>query len=53
MPATQLLPELKFPAPEEGILLTQFVVASDVARSREFYADVLGGEVGWRKTRSG
>ena len=45
MPATQLLPELKFPAPEEGILLTQFVVASDVARSREFYADVLGGEL--------
>ena len=45
MPATQLLPELKFPAPEEGILLTQFVIASDVARSREFYADVLGGEV--------
>jgi catechol 2,3-dioxygenase-like lactoylglutathione lyase family enzyme len=45
MPTTQLLPELKFPAPEEGILLTQFVIASDVARSREFYADVLGGEV--------
>ena len=35
----------KFPAPAEGIALTHFVVASDVDRSRRFYADVLGGEV--------
>ena len=35
----------QFPAPAEGIALTHFVVASDVARSRRFYADVLGGEV--------
>jgi catechol 2,3-dioxygenase-like lactoylglutathione lyase family enzyme len=35
----------KFPAPAEGITLTYFVVASDVDRSRRFYADVLGGEV--------
>ncbi len=35
----------KFPAPEKGIALTHFVVASDVDRSRRFYADVLGGEV--------
>ena len=34
-----------FPAPPEGIVLTHFVVASDVDRSRRFYADVLGGEV--------
>jgi len=36
------MPEL--PAPSEGILLTHFVVADDVERSRAFYADVLGGE---------
>jgi len=35
----------KFPAPEEGIVLTHFIVASDVERSRRFYTDVLGGEV--------
>jgi catechol 2,3-dioxygenase-like lactoylglutathione lyase family enzyme len=34
-----------FPRPAEGIVLTHFVVASDVARSRNFYADILGGEV--------
>jgi catechol 2,3-dioxygenase-like lactoylglutathione lyase family enzyme len=34
-----------FPRPEEGIVLTHFVVSSDVDRSRRFYADVLGGEV--------
>jgi catechol 2,3-dioxygenase-like lactoylglutathione lyase family enzyme len=34
-----------FPAPKEGILLTHFVVSEDVARSRHFYSDVLGGEV--------
>jgi catechol 2,3-dioxygenase-like lactoylglutathione lyase family enzyme len=34
-----------FPRPTEGIVLTHFVVASDPARSRRFYADVLGGEV--------
>jgi catechol 2,3-dioxygenase-like lactoylglutathione lyase family enzyme len=34
-----------FPRPEKGIVLTHFVVASDVERSRRFYAEVLGGEV--------
>jgi catechol 2,3-dioxygenase-like lactoylglutathione lyase family enzyme len=34
-----------FPRPEEGIVLTHFIVSSDVERSRRFYADVLGGEV--------
>lgn len=37
------LPDL--PAPGEGLLLTHFIVAEDVARSRDFYANVLGGEV--------
>ena len=37
--------EKKFPRPNQGIVLTHFVVASDVARSRDFYADVLGGDV--------
>jgi catechol 2,3-dioxygenase-like lactoylglutathione lyase family enzyme len=34
-----------FPAPREGFVLTHFIVAADVARSRDFYAGVLGGEV--------
>ncbi|MGH2987576.1 MAG: VOC family protein [Solirubrobacterales bacterium] len=34
----------EFPAPEEGITLTHFIVADDVERSRRFYTDVLGGE---------
>jgi catechol 2,3-dioxygenase-like lactoylglutathione lyase family enzyme len=34
----------EFPAPEEGILLTHFIVSNDIERSRRFYADVLGGE---------
>jgi catechol 2,3-dioxygenase-like lactoylglutathione lyase family enzyme len=33
-----------FPAPEEGILLTHFIVSDDVERSRRFYTEVLGGE---------
>ena len=33
------------PAPEEGIVLTHFIVSDDVERSRHFYADLLGGEV--------
>jgi hypothetical protein len=35
----------EFPAPTEGIVLTHFIVASDVDRARRFYAGVLGGEV--------
>jgi hypothetical protein len=35
----------QFPAPEQGIVLTHFTVASDVGRSRRFYVGVLGGEV--------
>lgn len=33
------------PAPATGLVLTHFLTVSDVARSREFYRDVLGGEV--------
>jgi catechol 2,3-dioxygenase-like lactoylglutathione lyase family enzyme len=32
------------PRPEEGILLTHFIVSDDVPRSRRFYTEVLGGE---------
>jgi catechol 2,3-dioxygenase-like lactoylglutathione lyase family enzyme len=35
----------ELPNPSEGILLTHFVVAEDVERSRAFYSGVLGGEV--------
>jgi catechol 2,3-dioxygenase-like lactoylglutathione lyase family enzyme len=34
----------EFPAPDEGILLTYFIVSDDVERSRRFYSEVLGGE---------
>jgi catechol 2,3-dioxygenase-like lactoylglutathione lyase family enzyme len=33
------------PTPEEGIILTHFIVSADVERSRRFYSEVLGGEV--------
>lgn len=33
------------PAPSEGILLTHFLTVSEVARSRRFYTEVLGGQV--------
>lgn len=33
------------PAPEVGLVLTHFITVSDVARSRDFYASILGGEV--------
>jgi catechol 2,3-dioxygenase-like lactoylglutathione lyase family enzyme len=35
----------EFPAPQEGIVLTHFIVSNDVERSRRFYTDVLGGEL--------
>jgi catechol 2,3-dioxygenase-like lactoylglutathione lyase family enzyme len=34
-----------FPAPQEGIALTHFIVSKDVERSRRFYTEVLGGEL--------
>ena len=33
------------PAPEQGLILTHFLTVRDVARSRDFYAKILGGEV--------
>jgi hypothetical protein len=33
------------PAPHEGLVLTHFLTVSDVARSRAFHAEVLGGQV--------
>lgn len=35
----------ELPAPEHGLVVTHFLTVRDVARSREFYADVLGGQV--------
>ena len=37
----------EFQPPTEGILLTHFIVSDDVARSRRFYTEVLGGETVW------
>src|SRR5271166_909598 len=33
------------PAPDEGLLATLFITVRSVARSREFYSEVLGGTV--------
>jgi predicted enzyme related to lactoylglutathione lyase len=37
------LPDL--PDPEQGLVLTHFLTVRDVARSRDFYADIFGGRV--------
>jgi len=34
-----------FPAPQEGFVLTHFIVSDDVKRSARFYTEVLGGEL--------
>jgi len=34
----------ELPAPNEGIVLTHFIVSDDVERSRRFYTEVLGVE---------
>jgi catechol 2,3-dioxygenase-like lactoylglutathione lyase family enzyme len=34
----------ELPDSSQGIVATHFIVAADVARSRAFYVDVLGGE---------
>jgi len=34
----------EFPAPQEGLVITYFIVSSDVERSRRFYTEILGGE---------
>jgi catechol 2,3-dioxygenase-like lactoylglutathione lyase family enzyme len=33
------------PLPQEGFVLTHFIVSEDVPRSAAFYSDVLGGEI--------
>lgn len=33
------------PAPDHGLVLTHFLTVRDVARSRDFYVDILGGQV--------
>lgn len=33
------------PAPVEGLILTHFLTVRDVPTSRDFYADIFGGEV--------
>ena len=33
------------PAPTDGFLVTHFLVVRNVARSRAFYSDILGGQV--------
>ncbi len=40
---------LPFPTAEEGALVTVLLIVDDVARSRDFYADVLGGKSSGRK----
>ena len=35
----------ELPAPTEGLILTHFLTVRDVATSRDFYADILGGTV--------
>ncbi len=37
--------EPDLPAPDEGFVLTYFIVSNDVPRSAAFYQDVLGGEI--------
>ncbi len=34
-----------FPAPEQGFVITHFLVVADQDRSREFYQSVFGGQV--------
>ena len=35
----------QLPVPEHGLVLTHFLTVRDVAVSRQFYADVFGGQV--------
>ena len=34
-----------FPAPRQGIALTQFIVAKDISATVRFYTEILGGEL--------
>jgi catechol 2,3-dioxygenase-like lactoylglutathione lyase family enzyme len=42
---TQSIDFENLPAPAEGILVTLFITVREVARSRAFYSEVLGGTV--------
>ena len=45
---TEHTPAIDFenlPTSSEGFLVTQFITVRNVARSRAFYSDVLGGQV--------
>ena len=42
--ADQLTPG-DFPAPKEGFVITRVLVVADQDRSREFYRELLGGQV--------
>jgi hypothetical protein len=33
------------PTPNDGFLVTHFIIVRSVARSRAFYSDILGGQV--------
>ena len=39
------MPEMEFPAPDEGIVVTHFIVSADVSTSMDFYTRILGGKV--------
>ena len=39
------------PTPSEGFLVTLFITVRNVARSRAFYSEILGGEVVMEEAR--
>lgn len=42
---TPFIDVANLPAPSAGLVVTQFLTVRSVARSRAFYADVLGGQI--------
>jgi hypothetical protein len=44
-PSNALAKSLAGPAPQNGLIVTHFLTVREVRVSREFYADVFGGEV--------
>ena len=45
MPNVPAIDFENLPTPSEGLLVTHFITVRRVARSREFYSEVLGGQV--------
>lgn len=41
--AHEMSSALEWPMPHDGVAVTQLLIVRDVARSRQFYTDVLGG----------